>query len=127
MMDQMRDGKHCPACGRDIGIWSVFTAGLPSRIHCPHCQARLSFADTGVVVACLLAIGLVLGAGAYFFAARFYPITRLEFHLIAAGLTLVLLLALNLAAVLYLRNARVLDVRQSGAQAPSPSDGPGSS
>jgi DNA-directed RNA polymerase subunit RPC12/RpoP len=35
----MPDGKHCPACGRDVGYWAV-ARGL-FRIRCPHCGARL--------------------------------------------------------------------------------------
>ena len=127
MMNQMKDGKHCPACGRDIGVWPLLTAGLPSRIQCPHCQARLSFSNTGVLVACLVATGLVLGSGAYFFAARFYPITRLEFHLIAGGLTLALLLAMHLVTALYLRSSRVLEATSKNTHARSASEGPGSS
>ena len=109
----MNDGKHCPACGRDIGLWTVFTAGLPSRIRCPHCRARLGFPQTGVLVAWLIALGLVLSAGAYVFARRLYPVTRLEFHLLAAGLALVLLLAMNLGAAIYLRRTRQLVLQQA--------------
>jgi len=44
----MRDGKHCPECEKDIGVWPVLSAGLPSRVHCPHCHARLTYGNIGV-------------------------------------------------------------------------------
>ena len=45
------DGRHCPSCRKDIGIWPVFTAGLPDWIRCPHCRCRLRYENaTGVVV-----------------------------------------------------------------------------
>lgn len=48
----MGDGKHCPGCGKDIGMWPIFSAGLPNRIWCPHCKARLRYRN---------ALGLLLG------------------------------------------------------------------
>jgi hypothetical protein len=39
----MADGKTCPKCAKDIGIWAVFSAGMPSRIICPHCRSRLVY------------------------------------------------------------------------------------
>jgi len=60
------DGKHCPACGRDIGLWPVFTAGLPNRIWCPHCSARLSYRGiAGVVVVLLVALAGTVAVGWY--------------------------------------------------------------
>ena len=35
----MPDGKHCPACGQDVGYWAV-ARGL-FRVRCPRCRARL--------------------------------------------------------------------------------------
>ena len=104
----MSDGKHCPDCGQDIGIWPVFSAGLPSRVRCPFCKSRLSYGDTRTLVACLAAVVLLVGASSYFFVSRFYAITRLEFHVLSAGLALVLLLAVDFAVAMYLRNSRGL-------------------
>jgi hypothetical protein len=56
----MGDGKHCPECGEDIGIWPVFSAGWPDRIWCPHCKARLRYR---------LGLGLMLGGLALALAA----------------------------------------------------------
>ncbi|MBX9581454.1 MAG: hypothetical protein K2X87_14230 [Gemmataceae bacterium] len=62
----MGDGQHCPACGRDIGVWPVFTAGLPNRVRCPHCSARLGYHDIGWVVVVLLLVLAGVLVGAYY-------------------------------------------------------------
>lgn len=36
-------GKLCPVCQKDVGIWSIIKAPLPSQIHCPHCASRLKY------------------------------------------------------------------------------------
>jgi hypothetical protein len=33
----------CPACGKDIGVWAIVAARLPSRIRCPHCRTLLRY------------------------------------------------------------------------------------
>ena len=59
----MADGKRCPACGHDIGIWAVVSAMWPTRVWCPHCGARLRYRDhervSLIVVFATILIGLV--------------------------------------------------------------------
>jgi len=62
----MEPGKHCPACGSDVGWLSVLMAATPTRIRCPHCRTRLGYQASGVpivvagvVVASWAAIGMV--------------------------------------------------------------------
>lgn len=54
------DGKHCPACGADIGIWPIASAIIPGRAKCPHCQTKLTwngaYGATLVMVLLTLAI-----------------------------------------------------------------------
>ncbi len=38
------DGRHCPICEKDIGIWPIVYAFTLSCIQCPHCFARLNYA-----------------------------------------------------------------------------------
>ncbi len=38
------EGKHCPGCGKDIGVWAIIKASLPSKIRCPHCKVALHYA-----------------------------------------------------------------------------------
>lgn len=104
----MKPGKICPACDKDIGVWPVFVAALPSRVKCPHCKARLQYVDTGVLVATLVAVLLSCGAGAFCFVLRFYPLARLEFAFVCVALIALLWLPLEFAVALYLRNAKTL-------------------
>src|SRR5262245_40699918 len=52
------DGKHCPACGEDIGIWPIASAILPGRAKCPHCGTRLAWNGgyTATIVMVLLTL-----------------------------------------------------------------------
>lgn len=104
----MTSGKICPVCDRDIGVWCVLLAPLPSRVTCPHCRSRLRYADTGVLVATLIALLLACAAGAFFFVLRFYPLTRLEMPLAAGALMLALWLPLEFFVALYLRATKSL-------------------
>jgi serine/threonine protein kinase len=44
------DGKHCPVCHKDIGITAPLLAQFSLKVGirpvCPHCDARLHYADT---------------------------------------------------------------------------------
>jgi hypothetical protein len=104
----MNDGKHCPACSQDIGLWSVLTAGSPSRVRCPHCKHRLVYANSGALVASLLVLLLALGAVAFYFVRQVYSANRLPFHLWLAGVVLAAWLPVELAAAVYLRRRGVL-------------------
>jgi hypothetical protein len=61
----MSDSRHCPECGSNIGIWSVFKAPLPNRIFCPKCGQRLQHTPiTGLVtVAVIVTVILCVAAG----------------------------------------------------------------
>jgi hypothetical protein len=52
----MANGKVCPACGKDIGVWAIVAAGLPSRIRCPHCRTLLRYDGTFALMALPFAI-----------------------------------------------------------------------
>lgn len=62
----MGDGKHCPNCGRDIGVRSIVLATLPTQIRCPHCGARLAYHNTLPVVVVQAALIVGLTAGCYY-------------------------------------------------------------
>ena len=59
----MADGKRCPACSHDIGMWAVLSAAWPTRVWCPHCGARLRYQGTAnvsrVIILATLMIGVV--------------------------------------------------------------------
>jgi hypothetical protein len=114
----MRDGKHCPACGVDIGLWPIFSAGLPGRIRCPRCEARLGYRGIGMV---LLVLGLVLVlvtaavfAFAYLVSLWFAGDLRLLVFLAAWLLLFVAWVPVELVAAKYLRENKVLECRLGG-------------
>src|SRR5262245_26609160 len=105
----MPDGKHCPACGADVGYWAV-ARGL-FRIRCPHCRARLSYTFTPRMsrVTTAVAVGCVLGAlVAAFFVARaaFWSVGL--FGAVASALGVLFGLAFTLGAVFQALLAPVL-------------------
>jgi len=104
----MRDGKHCPECAKDIGVWPVLAAGLPSRIRCPHCKARLTYGDIGTFVACLFAILLTLAVGSFFVVNRQYSARDLKFHAAFIAMALAVMLPVDVVATWYLRKYGVL-------------------
>jgi hypothetical protein len=62
----MNDGKHCPSCDHDIGIWAIFSAGWPSRIFCPSCGARLSYQAMWGVFLVLCVLALLTASASYY-------------------------------------------------------------
>ena len=104
----MKDGKHCPDCAKDIGVWPVLAAGLPSRIRCPHCKARLTYGGSGTLVACLFAILLTLAVGSFFVVSRQYSARHWQFHAVFIVVALAVMLPVDLAATFYLRRYGLL-------------------
>jgi uncharacterized protein (DUF983 family) len=104
----MGDGKRCPACGQNIGVWPVFSAGLPNRIRCPHCSTRLRYHDAGwVVIVLLFVLAGVIAAGYY--AAELIPGLDPRFRPAAAvGIMLGAWVVVELVAARYLRGNRRL-------------------
>ncbi len=107
----MNPGKNCPHCGRDIGVWPIFSAALPNRIWCPHCKSRLRYRNTTGSLATVLAIGLLVAVGAYGAAERLAPSDSFA---IWAGVFVLIIAALwsllELLAAWYLRHRYELEV-----------------
>jgi hypothetical protein len=102
------DGKHCPSCRRDIGMWSVVAAGLPDRIRCPHCQCRLRYENAiGVFVVLAVALAGVL-YGAVWIAGLLLPSTTGPRNMLLAGVVVAAWIPVEVAAVRFLRARRKL-------------------
>lgn len=99
----MGDGKHCPGCGKDIGVWPVLMAGLPTWVRCPHCRARLSYGNSGLVMAVLSAFFLLLILGACYFARQHYAANAMRFYVLMAVVVVVTWLPVELLAAIGLR------------------------
>jgi hypothetical protein len=101
----MANGKLCPACGKDIGIWAIFAAGLPSRIRCPHCRTLLRYQGGVAIVALPFAV-VILAAIIGHEAAVDLGVPRPS--IFTALMVLVTWVPVELLLALYLRDHRTL-------------------
>ena len=101
----MANGKVCPACAKDIGVWSVVAAGLPSRIRCPHCQTLLRYDGTLALLALPFAV-VILAALILHEVAVDVGIPRPGLFLVV--MVLVTWVPVELLLALYLRDHRTL-------------------
>ncbi|MGP0068580.1 MAG: hypothetical protein ACLQGP_33895 [Isosphaeraceae bacterium] len=102
----MGDGKHCPGCGKDIGVWPVLSAALPTWIRCPHCKSRLRYRNIAGTMA------IVLTGLCGLFVVTFVRVSLLKTPrraLIGAAVVIVGYILVELATTWYLRNRRELD------------------
>jgi hypothetical protein len=109
----MSDGKHCPACGKDIGVWPVLLAVLPTRVRCSHCRARLTYGKSlMLLLGVTTAVALLVVASCYI--VSLYLGTKLlynnpaKFFGVATALFLALWIPVEAAFALYVRNRGVL-------------------
>jgi hypothetical protein len=125
----MANGKRCPACGRDIGIWSIFAAGVPSRIRCPHCRSLLRYDGTLAVIALPFAVVVLAAVIAHEAAVDVgLPMPAV----FVAILVVVTWVPIELLLALYLRDHRSLRLvaskaappREPGVALPEPDDAP---
>jgi hypothetical protein len=112
----MSDGKHCPACGKDIGIWPVLSAGLPSRVRCPHCKARLSYGSGFLLVLSVAVLAVCVGVASFYLASHHLAadsrISRpLKFYSILAAVFLALWVPVEIALTVYIRGRGELKKR----------------
>ena len=102
----MSDGKHCPACGKDIGIWPIFSA-VRNRFRCPHCRVRLSYQGIRWLVLALLVLAVPLVA-ASLYLVRKAELTGLLHDVAFLGILLALWVPVELLVTAYLRSTKVL-------------------
>jgi hypothetical protein len=116
----MGDGKHCPACGTDIGVWPIFSAALLKLIRCPRCKARIAYQEIGAVLAILLSIrllvwGIVVAAAFYLAWGPFESkLSRLGFIALVLGAWILVELPVEIFIAWYLRANKVLEIRSGG-------------
>ncbi len=101
----MANGKACPLCGKDIGVWAIVAAGLPSRIRCPHCRTLLRYDGALALMALPFAIVIV--------AALIIHEVAVDVGVASPGLVVVVLvlvtwIPVELLLALYLRDHRTL-------------------
>jgi|SRR6476661_1426564 len=104
----MSDGKHCPACGKDIGIWPVLSAGLPTWVRCPHCKARLTYGSGVLLLLSVAVLAVSLGTVAFYLASQHLTADlRInkpwKFYSLTAAAFLVLWIPVEIGLTLYIR------------------------
>ena len=110
----MADGKHCPACGRDIGYRSVIFATSPMHVRCPSCGAHLAYAKSWRVVFVLLIVSCIPVAATFYVGRLLTPaVGSIGRGCWLAGSFLFWGIVLELAATRFLRERKVLYVRES--------------
>ncbi len=104
----MADGKHCPNCGDDIGVWAVFSAALPNWVKCPHCGARLAYRPVAGLVVGLSVVALGLLAGMWWVGLRFGPVFSLPWITAYTAGSLAAWLPVEAVVVWYVRRYKTL-------------------
>lgn len=60
------DGKLCPECNQDIGLWAIIKLSWPTKLKCPHCGTKLRYTPWQIpfvvlsVIVYLLVVALVI-------------------------------------------------------------------
>ena len=105
-------GKLCPNCNKDIGIMSVYRAGSPTRIKCPHCKSRLYYKPfpwvLGVVLISIYLAIVLFFADMNIFSSNFDALSFSKEIL----LIFVLWQPFDLVITLYLRKNAILCVKK---------------
>ncbi len=109
----MPEGKHCPSCAGEIGIWTAKFAWLGGgKVRCPHCHANLTFdmraADSVATLIAFVALWIALAT------VRALPISwAVDEVWIEVAFFLLALLALCLWSAAHLRGHRPLRAREN--------------
>ncbi len=43
-------GKICPICNKDIGIWTVIKTPLPNMMRCKNCKSKITYEKKGYLI-----------------------------------------------------------------------------
>ncbi|MCK5851920.1 hypothetical protein KAH27_02720 [bacterium] len=71
------NSTDCPNCKKDIGVWSIYKAGLPNMIKCPHCKSKLRYEPSGwKMVLISYAISIPIFAAIYFFVSNCLSLSK---------------------------------------------------
>lgn len=105
----MDNGKDCPNCGRDIGMWAIFSASLPNRIKCPHCSARLTYQDIRRLLIILAILTVAVIAGSMYIVSQISTLRSIwEKLMVFSILLIVLWIPIEYFTALFLRTRKAL-------------------
>ncbi len=114
-------GRKCPGCGEDIGLWAIVKAPLPNKIKCPHCKIRIEYENAGwwlvlvstivyISIICIVAyqVEIALTTKRYIFNT----LSTLHMALIIFLICMVLGLIIEFIIATYLRNNKNLIIQK---------------
>ncbi|MCK5517037.1 MAG: hypothetical protein KAI39_09205 [Desulfobulbaceae bacterium] len=105
-------GKQCPACKLDIGIWPILKAPLPTMMRCPHCKVPVQYDESGwgvilIVIVMIMPIIYIIGSNMNFI----YTMNPLPMAAIIGGTGLLIWLPFELLMAFYLRKNQELIIK----------------
>ena len=110
-------GRHCPACGNELG-WAPGLKSLwPVILTCPYCDRDLAYLDTRNVVIVIFLAAAALCYASYSLAASFVPLYLSLFRIALTVVFMMLFwLVIGLLAGKYLRSHKLLALRDDGSK-----------
>ena len=110
-------GRHCPACGNEIG-WSPGLKSLwPMSLNCPYCNEDLAYIDTRNVTIFIIMVAVALCLVAFFIAAYLVPF---QYTLLRTGLTALFMMIIWIPVMalsgMYLRSHKLLALKDDGSK-----------
>ena len=110
-------GRHCPACGNDVGWAPGLKSVWPMSVTCPYCEEELAYVDTRYVATVIIVVALGLCIGAFFIAAYLVPYL---YMLLRIGLTALFMMIMWVPVVvlsgMYLRSHKLLAIKYDGSK-----------
>ena len=109
------EGKLCPNCKRDIGIWAHLKSALPNLgLKCPNCRARLKYvpAGWGLFFGFLGIYAVLVVIAGYFVIPFFHSEVSIALSLVIwTGICIVLWLPFDIFAARRLRAKSKLELK----------------
>lgn len=106
----MPAGTNCPLCRRDIGVLSVFLAGTPNKIRCPHCKTRLRYIGVRRLLWTLALVATLVFGSSFALVEYVFQIEDEDKRcLIFAGLFFTLWEVVELSVTIYLQRNKTLE------------------
>ena len=107
-----KQGKQCPSCKRDIGIWTVLKAPLPTMMRCPHCKAPIQYDEAGggviiIVIVMIMPVIYIIGSSMDFI----YTMNPIALAIVVGGIGVLIWLPFELLMVFYLRKNQKLIIK----------------
>ncbi len=105
-------GKKCPNCDRDIGLWAIIKAPVPSMMRCPHCKSPIQYDEAGWgLIFILLVICLPIFSIVFSGMPSLYTMGTIKMSVVVVLISLLIWLPFELILALYLRKNQKIVLR----------------